>query len=264
MGIRSLILLSSYLLSDGGISAKGKESWTIYFRNKDKTVIQEFQKQLRECTGREGYTTKRKDGSIFVKIHSKKLGTKLFQLSGSYRTKPCTRHPICQHLKGKRSSHREPTINFDGVGYPPANLPKEIFKDTKLARNFLRIYATCDGGVSVVPAKNSKGSQFLVRRVFIAVEHPILKKELVEVLKILRYSPLEYKGQIRLTKKEDILKFSKEIAFIKNARISKDSKYLNGHTKNKILNMIVNSYDHPHILLGFLLKTRPFFRLSQD
>ena len=264
MGIRynqrNLVLLSAFALSDGGVSPKGKNCWTIYFRNKDKLVIEEFQHHLINCMGRPGCKINRKDGTVFVKIDSTKLGKKLFTLSESYRTKPCAMHPICGCIKGIRPAHGAKSIEIDGVKYPPANLPKQVFKHKSIAKQFLRNYITCDGGVSVTYAKNNKGSLFLVRKIFIAVEHPTLNKQLTELLINLGYSPCAYEDQVRLTRKEDIKKFKKEIGFIKGAKISNDSKYLNGLEKNKVLDMIIESYQNPHMLLSFLLKTRSFLK----
>ena len=139
-----------------------------------------------------------------------------------------------------------------------------MFKDTFLAREFLRIYTSCDGGVSVVPAKNKRNSLFLVRKIFISVKHPTLNQQINELLTYLGYSPSQYKDQIRLVKKEDILKFYKEIGFINGSKISNDSKFLSGLEKNFMLKKVVESYNGPKILLDFLQKTRSSFRLIRD
>ncbi len=257
MGIRQDVLLAAFLLSDGGIAARGKKSWTIYFRNKDKSVIDEFQRVLKESCGKIGYVTKRTDGSLFIRLHSKEFAERLFKLSKSYRTKACNNFPQCRHLKGKRSScttHGAEIVN--GIEYPKAEIPKQIFKNKQLANEFLRIYASCDGGISVVPTKNIRGSPFLVRKIFISVKHPKLSEQLTNLLFDLGFSPSRYKDQIRVIKMEDIRKFRDEIAFIKGAKISKDSKFLYGYQKNQILDKIINSYRNPQELLDFLLKIR--------
>lgn len=265
MGIRQDVLLAAFLLSDGGITARGKESWTIYFRNKDKSVIDEFQKVLKNSCGRMGYYVKRTDGSWFIRLHSKELANRLFQLSKSYRTKACNNFPICRHLTGKRSScELYGTQIIEGIEYPKAEIPKQIFKNRQLAKDFLKIYASCDGGISVVPAKNSRGSLFLVRKIFISVKHPRLNEQLTKLLEKLGFSPSRYEDQLRLTKKEDLEKFRNEIGFIKGAKISKDSKFLFGHEKTQILDMTIHSYKNPQSLLGFLLKIRSSDRFIRD
>ena len=265
MGIRQLTLLSAYLLTDGGISAKTENEWTIYFRNKDRKIINKFQKQLFSCIGRIGYVTKRSDGTDFIRLHSRKLAGELFKLSNSYRTKACNEFPVCKHLKGKLSSCKLfGTITIDGIEYPKAKIPDIVFKYNRLAKEFLRIYASCDGGISVVPAKNRRGSKFLVRKIFISVKHPTLNNQLTELLKKLGFSPSQYKDQIRLAKKEDIIKFSKQIRFIEGSKISNDSRFLSGFEKNFILKKVIKSYDNPQHLLGFLYKSRSSSRLNWD
>jgi len=257
MGIRQLTLLAAYLLTDGGISSRGKDSWAIYFRNKDKNVIESFQKQLLSCSGSIGYITKRSDGTDFVRFHSTDLANKLFKLSKSYRTKACENFPKCRHLSNKTSSCKLfGTIMIDGIEYPMARIPINVFRSKKLAIDFLRIYASCDGGVSVVPAKNKNNSMFLVRKVFISVKHPTLNTQITELLKFLGYNPSQYVDQVRLVKKEDIVKFSKDICFINGSKISNDSKYLSGYEKNFILKKIVKSYHNPKVLLDFLHESR--------
>lgn len=193
------------------------------------------------------------------------MGEKLFELSPSYRTKACDVYPICRHLKGKRSSCKLfGTIKINGVEYPKAQVPNSVFKSMKLAKDFLRIYATCDGGISIVPAKNNKGSWFLVRKIFISVKHPFLGNQLVGLLKNLGFSPLQYSDQIRIVKKDDIQKFYKEIGFIKGAKISGDSKFLNGLEKNYVLNLAIDSYENPKKIINLMLIKRSSSRLIRD
>ncbi len=265
MRIRQLVLLSAYLLTDGGISARNDRDWTIYFRNKDEEIIKSFQEQLFACCGKNGYITKRNDGTDFVRLHSKKLAEEMFQLSQSYRTKACNTFPVCRHLNGKMSSCKLfGTLMIDGIEYPKAKIPDDVFESKKLAKEFLKIYASCDGGISVVPAKNKKNSLFLVRKVLFSVKHPILNQQITDLLKSLGYLPSQYKDQIRLVKKKDIAKFSKEIGFIEGAKISNDSKFLSNLEKNLILSKVVESYDNPKTLLDFLHKTRSSSRLIRD
>jgi hypothetical protein len=265
MGIRQLTLLAAYLLTDGGISAKNENIWTIYFRNNDKEIIRSFQKQLHLCCGKKGYITKRKDGSDFVRLHSKELANKLFKLSQSYRTKACENFPRCRHLSGKMSACKLfGTTTIDGIEYPKAKIPDIVFTTPELAKKFMKIYASCDGGVSVVPAINKRKSMFLVRKVFISVKHPILNKQLTELLQKMGYLPSQYKDQIRLVKKADIIKFNKEIGFIKGCRISNDSRFLARFEKNVILKKVVKSYNNPKNLLDFLQKSRSSSQLIRD
>lgn len=256
MGIRQLTLLSAFLLTDGGVSSKGK-NWLVYFRNKDGNLIEKFQQTLKEITGRFGYVSKRTDGTDFIRIVNSELARNLFLLSPAYRTKACNIFPKCQHLSGKMSSCLLfGTIKVDGIEYPKAQIPKNVFESENLAGEFLKIYASCDGGISVVPAKNKRGSWFLVRKVFISVKHPTLNNELTKLLIKMGYRPSQFRDQIRLTQRDDIEKFQREIGFIEGLKISNDSKFLCGLEKNTVLKMVVNSYENPSTLLDFLISRR--------
>lgn len=264
MRIRQIVLLSAFLLTDGGISSKGK-NWLIYFRNKDQKIIQKFQESLKGLIGKSGYVSKRKDGTDFIRTVNNNLAKELFRLSPSYRTKACNIFPKCQHLRGKMSNCTLfGTIKVGDLEYPKARIPKEVFESQKLAKEFLKIYASCDGGVSVVPAKNKYGSMFLVRKVLISVKHPILNSQITELLRLLGYEPSKFSDQIRLAKRDDLEKFRNEIGFIKGCKVTDDSKFLSGLEKNVVLNMILDSYKNPRILLDFLITKRSSFGLIRD
>lgn len=156
------------------------------------------------------------------------------------------------------------TIRVDGIEYPKAQIPRDVFVSESLAKAFLKIYASCDGGVSVVLAKNKKGSLFLVRKVLISVKHPTLSEQLTELLKKLGYKPSQFKDQIRLTRREDLEKFYGEIGFIEGSRVSDDSRFLRGIEKNAVLKMVVDSYQNPKSLLDFLIRRRRSFGLIRD
>jgi len=264
MRIRQLVLLSAFLLTDGGLSSKEK-NWLIYFRNKDAEIIKSFQRTLKSLTGKVGYVSERGDGTQYIRLVDNNLAEELFSLSRAYRTKACYNFPRCQHLSGKLSSCLLfGIINVDGVEYPKAQIPKEVFSSEELGNEFLKIYGSCDGAVSVVPARNKRGSLFLVRKVLFSVKHPQLNSQLTKLLKKLGYNPSQYKDQIRLTKRDDIEKFHSEIGFIDKSKISNHSIFLSGFEKNHILKMVVDSYENPKFLLDFLIKKRPSSRLIWD
>ena len=248
--IRDLLELTSFLLSDGGLSPRGKESWTIYLRNKDQKIIEKFQNVLFRASEKKGSEQKRKDGTKFVKLHSKELGKELLKLSPTYRTSRRNSYPPCPGISGGRCSCSICGTDAKIDEYPPVKIPDEIFTDVELAKKFVKIYASCDGGVSVTFAKKSK-YPFLVRKIFISVTPPELKKQLISLLRFLGFSPREYDGQIRLTTKFDIKKFEK-IGFIEECKITDDSPFLSGLEKNFVLQKIINSYDNPSLLINFL------------
>lgn len=251
IGIREirLLKLTPFLLSDGGISPKGKNSWRIYFRNNNPDLIKEFRKRLFELCGSKGALETRRDGSYMVKLNSKELGEHLLKLTNSYRTKKCKVYPTCPKLRGGRQSCK---VCDKKMIFPLTQTPKKIFLSQNLAKYFLKVYISCDGGISVTVAKKSK-YPFLVRKIFIEVKHQKLKDDLVRMLKLFQFNPKVYETQIRLTTKEDITKFNK-IGFVKGCKIGKNSKLLRGYEKNYILKKVLESYKDPKKLIMFIQK----------
>lgn len=263
MGIRQVVLLSAFLLTDGGISSKG-DKWLIYFRNKDDFILEEFNKILK-VENNKIWTSKRNDGTTFIRVVDNKLANKLFELSPSFRTKACNTFPICQHLTGKLSRcNIVGTVYVNNIEYPKVQLPSILFMSKRLACNFLKIYASCDGGVSVSLTKNKKKSYFLVRKVLISVKHPVLSDQITRLLKHLDFQPSQYKDQIRLVKKKDIIRFHKQVGFINGCKVSNDSKYFCGIEKNQLLNMVIKSFDIPKYLVDILKQKSFSSGLSRD
>ena len=99
------------------------------------------------------------------------------------------------------------------------------------------------GGVSVVHS-NSK-YPFLVRKVFVNSKHPTLRKDLYKLLIVAGFNPKIYSEQIRLTTREDLIKFYKTIGFVRSVKIINHSKNFCGFEKNKLLSLLVKSYKKP-------------------
>ena len=239
-GIRDLSLLVPFLLSDGGMSAKGKNGWLIYFRNKNKVLINHFTSTLKEYTDNTIQTIRKKDGTSFVRVNDKELGNKLLEYCSSYRTKACSTFPICPRFKNKRGPCK---ICTKKTGLPPTKIPSMFLGNKKLAILFLRIYFSCDGGVSVTKSKTKY--PYLIRKVFVDAKHPRIREDLKKMLFFLGFLPKSYDHQIRLTCKEEITKFQKIIGFIKDVKIGNDSKKFAGQTKNEVLRLIIKSYKNP-------------------
>ena len=52
-----------------------------------------------------------------------------------------------------------------------------------------------------------------------------------------------YKRQVVLFKKQDIIKFRKEIGFIRGVKVTKDSKNWEGFEKNLILDLAIKTFE---------------------
>ena len=243
VGIRDLLLLVPFLLSDGGVSPKGANGWLIYFRNNDKILINYFIKFLNKVTQNKIQVQTKKDGSYFVRVNDKELGKKLLKLSLSFRTQPCNMHPVCP---GYRKYGLCKSTTIDGR-YHKIILPEEFVKYEKIQKLFLRIYFTCDGGISVISSNTRY--PFLVRKVFVNIKHPTLRKDFYKLLVVAGFNPKVYSEQIRLTTQEDLIKFYRTIGFVEGVKISNHSKKFVGFEKNNLLRLLVNSYINPRKLI---------------
>ena len=248
MGIRYTRLLP-FLFSDGGISPKGKRGWLIYFRNNSEALVDLFCKQLQELANNTVRKERRRDGSFFVRLDDLELGEKFLQISPCYRTKACGIYPKCPGFNKGRCSSKQ---NCDRK-FPPLKIPVEIHQRKKLMREFLRIYLSCDGGVSVTVGKNP--SPFLVRKVFVNSSHPYLRDGLMKMFNHLGFDPKLYKDQIRLTKRSDITRFAKEIRFLNGIKIGRDSRRFQGIEKNELLDMVSESYENPKKLITLIVNS---------
>ena len=244
----STIDLISYLLSDGGISPRGKESWTIFFRNKDDALIGEFRKCLYSVSSRKGFLNASADGTKLVRVHSKELGEKLFKYT-AFRTSSCNRYPACKLLTGGRGSCMNcRKVLYAGKFYSDCRIPREFFLTKKLAREFLRVFFTCDGGLSLTVGKNKNGL-FIVRRLFLSVCHPKLKEDLIRLLRMLGFKPAYYSDQIRIISREQFSKFKKEIGFVKGSRVGGNSTRFNGWERSRLLDLVLESYENPSVVI---------------
>ncbi|WP_220375829.1 hypothetical protein [Pyrobaculum aerophilum] len=130
-------------------------------------------------------------------------------------------------------------------------LPSELFRDQDLAKWFLKVYASCDGGVSIMRGKRGN-TVFYVRRVFITAKNVHLRSQVRELFKTLQYSPQDDKDKhVYLSRKEDITKYAREIRFLENVKVTGNSKRFRGLDKNHLLDLVVKSYGNPHLLDPF-------------
>ncbi len=238
MGIRDLLMLVPFLLSDGGMSPKGKAGWLIYFRNNDKNLVDYFVGFLEKVATNKIQIKKRADNSYMVRVNDKALGNELEKVCFSFRTRPCIEYPYCPGVRNGRTCNKA-----EENGYHKIIFPKEFYNDDILRKLFLKIYFSCDGGVSIT---SSKGKYpFLVRKVFVSVKNPSLVNNIRDLLVGAGFVPMAYQGQIRLTTKGDIERFNKEIGFVDGTLVGGNSIKFRGYEKNQLLRMLIESYQNP-------------------
>ncbi len=143
----------------------------------------------------ENYHINRCNRAKSVRFFSKKAALELFEYSPTFRT-----------------------LIFPDGNYPPARIPQEILEDEKLAIAFLRAFASCDGGVVV----NRAEGQY---RVEIACRHPVLQKQLLQLLEKTGFEGVSTPERIMVRSKENLKKFLEKIGFLPESTVCKGSIY---------------------------------------
>jgi len=85
----------------------------------------------------------------------------------------------------------------------------------------------------------------LVRKVFVTVKHSTLHRDVIKILLAAGFRPRVYSDQIRLTTKQDILKFCRDIGFVDGVKIGGSSDRFYKIEKNKLLRTLIESYGNP-------------------
>ena len=213
---RSAIELLPFILSDGGIY-RGKE---LYFTTTDIALVEHFRQAAAKTFNYRGYIVRRSNRSYVVKIKGEKYVRCLTEVVSGILCKPrCT-----------------------------VTLPQDLYEDLDLARWFIKVLASCDGGVSV--SLGRKGIyKFLVRKVFITAKDVDLRAQIINILRALRFNPHDDKEKhVYISAKNDIIRYAREIRFLDGVKITRNSKRFYGLEKNHLLDMVVQSYDDPRVL----------------
>lgn len=200
--------LIAYLLSDGGIYKGGDNGLYLFFVNKDKALIDDF-KQILRFFGLNPYMRK-SNRAYEIRVGNKKLAQKLLAKTKNFRT--------LKYANGK---------------YPQIKIPKEILTNKKLAREFLKIFASCEGYVKFVKAKR------VTRRLTIGCSHPQLSQHLIDILTFCEIPATKKKTEIVIYGRENIFKFQQEIGFVKGTKIQR-GKFKG--VEKKHLKELLNSY----------------------
>jgi hypothetical protein len=221
--------LIGILFTDGCLSPKGKSSWRFYFSNKSERLMSIFQDCITQIFGSTihislGFT---QDGLYRATVDSKTGGELFTRRFGTFRT--------LKYHTGEQTN---------------AHLPiKELLKH-KVASDFLKAAFSCDGGVNLYVARR-KGIQgetlWLIRGVYLACAHPVLRKEYCHLLKALGINArnVEKDGKVKIETEKDIRTFYQNVGFIEGVHITHTSKFWPEIEKQKLLEKVVHSYDDP-------------------
>lgn len=233
------VTLLGILYTDGCLSKKGKNGWRFFLGNTSWPIIQVFKKAMMRLYGlpekRVRISEKQVNGKPFYKavVDSLEIGQFLTKRYGTFRT-----------LKL-------------GNKYPPASLPVALCNDPKTIRQFLKVAFSCDGGINLYVARGKY--KFLIRNVYLACQHPVLRQQYFELLKKLGIvgKILEKDELIRIQGKGSLEKFAQEVGFMSGVKITQNSAYWQGFEKQKVLGLAVASYGNPQTIYNL-----PQFRVK--
>ncbi len=218
-------ILIGLLLTDGGIS-KHQNSFQIEFTNKSQALHDIFKAELRKLFEITKFTEI--SHSDFKEIKRTKVRNKhaieaLFNIVPTFRTKQFT----------------------DGT-FPQSKLPDFFFELPNVEiYKILQAMFSADGCVSLWIVRNKRKNLWEIKKlVKISCKHPVIRQQLFQLLKKLDYSPTLRKSndEVVLFRKQDIIKFRKEIGFVNGVKVTKDSKNWEGFEKNQILDLAIKTY----------------------
>lgn len=225
-------MLLGFLYTDGCVSPKGK-SWRIYFAVKSQELVNLFSDCIKETFAEDLKQVRirvRSSGVTAAVVDSKPIGTYLTTRFGTFRT-----------------------LKFADGLLPLARLPVSDLKKSGYTADFLRVAFSCDGGVSLHTAvrcgQNGK-TKWLIRTVFLACAHPELRAGYLSILKSLgiRVRDVAGDGKLKIERERDIRLFAKKIGFVDGVKVTLNSKYWSGRTKNDVLQTLINSYGQPAMI----------------
>jgi len=106
---------------------------------------------------------------------------------------------------------------------------------------FLRAFFSAEGSV-VLGCKWNKYKKLWVinKRIQVTIKNDSLKEFITKVLRKLGFQPAVWKNEVVLSRKQDIIQFSKKIRFFDGVNVSKKSRVWFGIEKNKLLDLIVD------------------------
>lgn len=213
-------ILVALLLTDGCVSS-GR---FVIFHNKSEILHKLFRGKISELFGRVHFTERiEKNGTKRTQVSRKDIAKKLLQ--------KCR----LETFRRKRLKNGE---------FPTVRIPSFIKKlSIQKMRKFLQVAFSADGSISVsVRWHKGNKSWEIRRRIELTCKHPNLRKEFLEILKLIGFSPRSSGDNITLERKNDIIKFAKEVRFVDGVKIGKDSKNWCGFEKNQILDLAIKTF----------------------
>jgi intein/homing endonuclease len=158
-----------------------------------------------------------------TEVNSKWIVTELLKFTPTFRTK-----------------------QFDDGSFPPTKIPEFIFELPKQdIVKILQAMFSSDGSVTIsVKWEKRRGKFVLRRRVKLASKHPKLKEQISFLLQKLGFHPRIHSDSVVLERKEDLIKFQKEVRFVDGVKVTKNGIW-SGMDKNNVLDILVKTFEIP-------------------
>ena len=131
-----------------------------------------------------------------------------------------------------------PRSTREGTGYPTIKLPREIFEDKKAAGEFLRYYATCDGGPEFSVYNRANRWIQIHMGIKIGCTNPYLRQELKSLFQLNGISTHEALDGLNISSLQGIEKFSQSVRFLEESRVRR-GKLFRGFPKNDVVSLMI-------------------------
>ena len=200
--------LIAYLLSDGGISKGGNNGYYLYLRNIDTALLADFSTILK-LFGLRPYSRFYRR-AFEIRVGNKQLAQKLLNMCKNFRT-----------------------LQYSDGSYPEVRIPEEIIENKKLSKEFIKVFASCEGYIKFNTGK------WITRRITIGCKHPNLRKQIRKILDNCSIETKENKNEILIYGKENLEEFA-SIGFVKGCKIHKGKH--KDVERNSFLNEMLMSY----------------------
>lgn len=222
-------MIIGLLLTDGWIR-KNKTSWEIGFTNKSEELHTLFEEKMKMIFPNVHFTRRLKNNKEVkdTTINSKQIGNLLHNFLPSFRKKV-----------------------FDNGTFPNSKIPDFFFQLSKEElKEILKTMFSADGCIMLSMGWRKKSIKWrkeegweIKTEVTLGCKHPVIKEQILELLKNLGFAPRKDNDKVILGKEKDIIKFKNEIGFVRGVKISRKSKNWEGFEKNQILNLAIKSFE---------------------
>jgi hypothetical protein len=219
--LEDLGILVGLLLTDGCVSS----SRFIVFHNKSEVMHKLFQQQIVKVFGNVHFTERiENNGTKRTQVTSKVLVRRLLK--------------ICCLKTFRRKQ-------FENGNFPPTRLPNFIKALPRVSiLKILQVIFSADGSISVSVRWHKRNKAWEIRRrIELSCKHPILRNDFFKLIKSVGFSPRISSNNITLERKDDILKFARQVRFVPGVKIGGDSDNWKGFEKNQILDLAVKTLD---------------------